>query len=823
MEAYCAQPRNASSSATFKGRRLHFFSSWLCPDPFGPHASPSGDPHVFFDGATERLMWAFSSPVAKGCTATRRAPEGGILSMTMRSRLVRRALATGLAFALLAALPGGAGAASSAYGWQPTQTADLAASTVGLMQFAVAPGGDAMAVWTTPETGSPQRLVGNYRSSSGAWWGAVSPINLANETVMRWAIDLSPTCTSEQTVVFTSFFDYNYTTSRVWVAQRNYPSSSTWNRTEVGRTGFQEGPAYAFCRGENTTVVWTAHDGVRLNLWVNKSVGGVWSGASLLETSDFPVYAYTASADDAGDVIVAWSAANSTAYDLVATVFVPGSGWSTPAAVTPRGNGFLFAPPAVLVQPGGEAMAMWALPNATNGNDLLVSRFNPGAPWSTPEVATTVYGFSSFPLVRLAADGLGRVRAVWMGTGSGPTLGIGTARSENGTWGYPEAVASQANAIGRSLAAVVDAEGNAFVLWNRTSGAEYGAHIARYVEGIGWRAAEDVPPASEGASPLMDVQVGVDSTGTPTFAWVEPQSPIERVVVRKYLPYNLPPTVQFYTVYDGMTITRGVWQITGSTAPGAKLLINDLRLTVGDDGIFSFIYGFYPGRNLIDYRASDEFGNEYHGYLVIDFDDPLLAAQEALAGAEANVTELQASLNVTATELSRAEANLSAAQAAVAALESNATAAQDDLDAANLNLAAAQADVSALEAAQVRLATDLAAGRNNATALQARVDALTLELARAREDANATHAQLAAQNASAQGASQGALEARAAASSAQTMGILGVVIGLVGLVVAGMAMLGQRRKGAGAPRSGAGEAPRSEPHGDSSKGGPPTG
>jgi hypothetical protein len=361
----------------------------------------------------------------------------------------------------------------------------------------------------------------------------------------------------------------------------------------------------------------------------------------------------------------------------------------------------------------------------------------------------------------------------------------------------------RAGAIGRALAADVHGSGNALVFWNSTGSlGQVAADSARFVDGVGWREVGEVEPVVSG--PVMDPQVRWRGY-TATFAWVEAQGSVDRVVLREFVPDDVPPNVYLWTLYDGMEVDEPVLLVVGDMGGGVGLSIGGLSVATDSSGTFEFRLALQPGANFIAIEAWDEQGNVFLEHAIVTFNDPLPGLEAALAQAEANASALAANLTGTqgaldsallelaqareqlanlsgevanaSAQLADAEARLAAAEADVDALEAEAGVSASALAAAQANATAARAEVAALQAAHASLATQLAAASDNATAALEAADA-------AQADAQDSAAQSAA-------ASESAQAAQGAAGTATLVGFLGVLAGLAGV---GVAVLAMRKK-----------------------------
>jgi hypothetical protein len=268
--------------------------------------------------------------------------------------------------------------------------------------------------------------------------------------------------------------------------------------------------------------------GTPTSMYVSRFVpGGGWGPAELLEDDDAHAHHVGAIArvafDPSGAAIAVWDQYGDEGVRYVwARRFVPASGWGTPSQLGEGVN------PFAVLDASGNATAAWMQPNAVN-YDLVASRFEAGAGWSEPHLLEASAGRAWG--VRLVSDAAGHVIAVWRQTDISvePTREqVWTARWSDGSWSAPFELDTGDPADSPEIAG--DAAGNAIVLWAEFRDGHLRGLARRYVAGSGWGPAELVEDAA--ASP----QIAMDPTGNAIAIWIRGGTTVGDLWASRFTP-----------------------------------------------------------------------------------------------------------------------------------------------------------------------------------------------------------------------------------------------------------------------------------------------
>src|SRR5207247_1467138 len=190
------------------------------------------------------------------------------------------------------------------------------------------------------------------------------------------------------------------------------------------------------------------------------------------------------------------------------------------------------------------------------------------------------------------------------------------------------------NAFDPSIA--MDGAGNAVAVWAECDGVRFNAWARRYVVGDGAPHLTLTSPAraltndatvtvagatDPGVSVTIDgAAVAVDRDGTFSRTLTLPDGPHTFVVVAENLAGNTrtaratvtvdttPPTLALASPADRTIVEVPTVTVSGTTDPGALVLVGGVVADIGPNGTFSVRVPLMPGENEIDITATDAAG-----------------------------------------------------------------------------------------------------------------------------------------------------------------------------------------------------------------------
>ncbi len=281
-------------------------------------------------------------------------------------------------------------------------------------QFAVAPDGTAVAVWTEPDAGTPLPMIrAAVREPGGEW--------------------------SEPTTV-------------------------------SGLSGQAFAPRVVVDRHGTATVLWYQGTGNPV-LVSTRPAGGAWSEPERLSQNDWTGGPFVTVADD-GTVLAAWSARGPGNRLLIeVAVRPPGGSWTVEDDVDggPTFGGDAEVP-SVAFAPGGELAVAWTRNRGAWNRIQAVTRAAGADTWSEPATLSTD-GRNAFEAqARFAPDGT--LHAAWRRRNDVNYVVQATERLPDGTWSEPDdlSAASTSNLELAFVTLVFDRDGDPVVSWYRSDG-----------------------------------------------------------------------------------------------------------------------------------------------------------------------------------------------------------------------------------------------------------------------------------------------------------------------------------------------------------------
>jgi hypothetical protein len=115
-----------------------------------------------------------------------------------------------------------------------------------------------------------------------------------------------------------------------------------------------------------------------------------------------------------------------------------------------------------------------------------------------------------------------------------------------------------------------------------------------------------------------------------------------------------PPALQVDQALSSET-DRPLFEITGTTEPGAVLDVNGRPVAVSDTGEFSMLVELSAGANALVVTAEDEAGNNATLTLTITYNDPLPELEEQIGDQQDTIDQLQDDLDAANDEIAGVE------------------------------------------------------------------------------------------------------------------------------------------------------------------------
>lgn len=238
-----------------------------------------------------------------------------------------------------------------ATGWGAEEPIESGAGLAGQPALAVAPGGDAIAVWIQSDGTRDNLWAARFDVDGG--WGAPQLLEQDDRgSVSLPSVVMDPA--GNGIVVWSQSDGADY---HSWTVR--YASGAGWGGPELLDDGLAQSISPRVAVGP---------DGSAVAVFVQSNVlharrftaAGAWSLADEIDTfatgySSEPVVAI----DGSGNAIVLWRHGTATRYDLWANRYTPGSGWDATRLVETEATGTVELV-RLAVDPGGTAFAVWS-------------------------------------------------------------------------------------------------------------------------------------------------------------------------------------------------------------------------------------------------------------------------------------------------------------------------------------------------------------------------------------------------------------------------------------------------------------------------------
>lgn len=353
----------------------------------------------------------------------------------MRHLLIR-AISVGLLLAATFALSSTASAAPS---WSGPSTLGPTGRESGAPEIAVAPDGEAIAVWAGSK---PKGIQVSTRAPGGRWTPPVT-LGPAQESEPRIAVSAR-----KAVVVWSTNLDTRgYETSVVlaatrikgkpWSKARNISKEKRWREEPEGRE-----PRVTITPAGKAVAIWQAGDeGHSTTSFIRSATQAArstsWSAPIGLPGSIEGENAEVG-ATRGGETVAIWGASYDEESGLEVASRPAHGKWRRSQRLDRPGS---YATPLLTVTSTGEAIGVWATQSEEGGSVLQAATRTPGGKWKVKTLAPE--GYSESPAI--VTEPGGRVRLVWI---LGPPFGDGgevvsSTHSPGGGWTTPVSLASE--------------------------------------------------------------------------------------------------------------------------------------------------------------------------------------------------------------------------------------------------------------------------------------------------------------------------------------------------------------------------------------------
>jgi hypothetical protein len=270
----------------------------------------------------------------------------------------------------------------------------------------------------------------------------------------------------------------------------------------------------------SAVAVWQTISNGKISIWASRYEPGVgWDTEQTIEADDRRnAFNPKLGLDEAGNALVVWNHRGGGRLNIVATRYLIGSGWGTPAAidVSTAGNS---RDVQIAMTAAGNAIAIWQQDDGSSVNvwsntyDLLNG-------WGIADYVENNTDGGNALRPRIGVDGSGNAIAVWQQR-SGDTRAIWASRWD-GSWDAAQLIEPVDYARAGRPDIAVDGDGNAIVVWEQDdsgNGGDTSVWASRYDAGSGsWLQAR--PIETFGGQVAKRPRAAIDQLGNAAAIWI---------------------------------------------------------------------------------------------------------------------------------------------------------------------------------------------------------------------------------------------------------------------------------------------------------------
>lgn len=404
---------------------------------------------------------------------------------------------------------------------------------------------------------------------------------------------------------------------------------------------------------------------------------------------------YRLSVNGNGDAILAHESVNSAERSVAVWTYQAGSGWDASPAVletVPLATDLYYV--KAVLSDSGRAAAVWQTIDLDQ--KVMVSTRSVEGVWGTPEEIDNagMWDFST----RVGVDDYTGEFMVTYRKNMAPYYNTYYSVTEGGVWSTPMPVAGVTESDCWNQNMVMNRAGVAVVVTTEYVNPGWNVNATMYVDGE-WTTPTSIATNLTG---LFYPEVAIDDQGravvsftigqdrvvsiyTPGSGWTEPE-PVEANALGS--TYNLGSIslesgsilVGYVSSYGVGTIwaslfeapdttppallvdqastaetDRPLFEISGTTEPGAVVYVNGRAVAVSSTGEFSALVELSAGVNSLVITAKDDAGNHATKTLTVTFNDPLPGLEEKIANQQDAIDLLQDDLDAANDDIANAQ------------------------------------------------------------------------------------------------------------------------------------------------------------------------
>jgi hypothetical protein len=496
-----------------------------------------------------------------------------------------------------------ASGASAAPTWLSPSNLSPAGSNADRPGVAVAPDGEAIAVWSY-YNGSNEIIQAAVRPASGGAWQSPVTLSEAGRNASSPRMVVAP---DGEAIVVWELFDGSH---QIVQASVRSEAAGAWGSpvtlSEASHDAYS--PQIGLDPSGEAIAVWEFYNGSHAiaQASVRPQAGGAWQTPVDLSETDHEAYSLQLAINAKGEAIAVW-AFNNGSTDIAQASVRPegGSSWQAPIDLSETGG--YASQPHIALNDEGEAVATWSLSAAEELIQTSV-RLASGGSWQTPVTVGRGEFSMNFPEPQVAIDARGDAVAVWSLTESGgrETVTAAVRPSASGSWRTPVKLSSASDDAEEPQVAI-DPQGETIAAWRAYNGSYTAAQVSVLASPEGsWTAVQDI---SEASGVVFQPEVAIDPRGDAVAVWDHDNFSESRIQASTYVVAG--PTLGKLSIPAAGAVGES---LSFSVEPlDAWASLGQTEWSFGDGAVedgTSVSHGYAaPGSYEVEVRSEDVFGN----------------------------------------------------------------------------------------------------------------------------------------------------------------------------------------------------------------------
>lgn len=367
------------------------------------------------------------------------------------------------------------------------QGAELIESDVALdnrsPNVAIAPNGDAIAVWTHWNGSTWDAMSNRYVSGQG--WEGEKLLETDDSGDVRF-IDIAMDSSGNAIAIWNQSFGAQYD-----MMANRYVIGSGWQGAvaiETSDLGDADEARIAYDLNDNAIVVWKHFDGSFNSVMANwYLVDKGWQKEALIETTAGNINNPLIEFDASGNAMATWVVLSAGIWRVQANYYDHLLGWQGEDVIESVAKGALRGD--VAFDHLGNAMVVMNIGVGVNVSNIYANRYVPGKGWDgeTPiEQDDTGNAFAP----KIAFDKKGNAVAVWYQNDGSRDNIVSNRYDVDSGWQSVELVETDNTGMARSPDIAFDGAGDFVAVWRQQDSANISAMANKYVTGTGWQTPE---------------------------------------------------------------------------------------------------------------------------------------------------------------------------------------------------------------------------------------------------------------------------------------------------------------------------------------------